>query len=88
MFRLVSLWEESEMSQVQFAKENGIKPTTFSYWILKSRETKEIPAKINDSSFIELTGLPESGIVIKYPNGIELCLPNHTSVDMIKNLIK
>jgi len=81
-FTLVNQWAESGMSQVEFAGSNNIKLTTLRYWITKSRQ-----AGASGSSFIQLNNPGGTPICLRYPNGVELLLPVHTPVGLIKGLI-
>ena len=39
MFALIKKWEESGKTKKQFSQENGIKYSTFLYWMKKYRES-------------------------------------------------
>ena len=76
-------WQESGLSQIDFARTNNIKLVTLRYWINKLRQ-----APIEEPAFIQLSGFSSScGISIRYPNGVELSLPAQTPTGMIKSLI-
>ncbi len=82
MFSMVEQWQQSGMSQVVFARANNIKLFTLRYWIIKLRQQQ------NDSSgFVQLNETAASGIILRYPNGVELLLPVHAPMSLIKGLI-
>ena len=83
MLSLVERWQQSGQSQVEFAGNNNIKLFTLRYWINKSRQSR------NDGEpFIQLTDPVGSPVCLRYPNGVELLLPVHTPVSLIKGLIQ
>ncbi len=74
MFTLVEQWQQSGMSQIAFAQSNKIKLFTLRYWINKIRQQQE-----ESSAFIQLNEPTGTSIILRYPNGVELLLPIHTS---------
>ena len=82
MLSLVDQWQHSDMSQAEFATTNNINLHTFKYWITKSRQ-----AVGAGSSFIQLSDATGSVLCLRYPNGVELLLPVHTPVYLIKGLV-
>ena len=83
MLSLVDQWQHSDMSQAEFANSNNINLHTFKYWITKSRQVD-----VAGSSFIQLGDATGSAICVRYPNGVELLLPVHTPVHLIKGLVQ
>ena len=83
MLSLVDGWQKSGQSQVEFASNNNIKLFTLRYWINKSRQMIDA-----GSSFIQLTDPVGSPVCLRYPDGVELLLPVHTPVNLIKGLIQ
>ncbi len=73
MFTLVEQWQQSGLSQVDFARTNNLKLFTLRYWINKSRRQQQ-----ELSGFIQLNESTGTGIIVRYPNGVELLLPVHT----------
>lgn len=70
MFALVESYQQSSQSQKEFCQEQGIKPSTFSYWIKKKR-LSEKPSV----GFIKIDTTPaleENHLEILYPNGVRL----------------
>ena len=81
MSLIVEQWQESGMTQKEYARDHGIKLSTLRYWIHKSRE------ELTPDGFIPFTIPSDNAIRLLYPNGIELQLPVHTPARMIKYLI-
>ena len=90
MFALVESWQESDKTQIEFARENGLTVSKFRYWIHKFRTQN---SDVSSSGFIQLSGngFSVSGanneIRLDYPNGVSLSLPSGTSISVLKNLI-
>jgi len=83
MAAIVQDWQESGLSQVEFARHHDIKPATLRYWILKQRQvTDDRPA------FIPLNSIVSQGIHIRYPHGVELILPFQVPAGLIRLLIQ
>ena len=89
MAAIVSDWQASGMSQVEYARVHNFKIGTLRYWITQKRRISG-----NTGSFIQLAsqlvhpateGSPV--IRIRYPHGIELTLPAHTPLQVIQSLI-
>jgi len=81
MVSLVQQWQESGMTQKDFAETHGIKLSTLQYWIRKKRKGSSHP------SFIPLDISTGHSIRLYYPNGIEMELPSGTPVNVIRHLI-
>jgi len=84
MEQMVSEWQQSGQSQRTFAQQHKINYYTFRYWIEK------LVKKQGNDGFIQINNkeATEAAICLRYPNGVELILPRHTSVDTIKGLVK
>ena len=82
MITLVEQWRQSGLSQAGFAHLQNVKLAKLRYWIHKQRndETQGL-------EFVQLNGLPSSGISIRYPNGVELILPAQVPAGYLKMLI-
>jgi len=82
---LVSQWQDSGVSQAEFARKNQHKLHGFRYWVSRLREKggkeEDVPA------FIRLNGFAPAQICIRYPNGVELLLPVQTPLVLLKGLI-
>lgn len=71
MFGLVSQWQESGMSQIQFCRTHDLKIHCFRYWVRKKREEESL----SEFRLIE----PErnhSGVSVIYPNGVKIEVPS------------
>jgi len=82
MITLVEQWHQSGLSQAGFAKAHNIKLAKLRYLIHKQRHGER-----HASGFIQLNGVPSTGISIRYPNGVELVLPAQTSTGLLRSLI-
>ncbi len=86
MLMLVEQWQQSGLSQQAFAREHHLNVFTLRYWINKKHRQQNGQSEY--SGFVQLGNLIESGkIILRYPNGIELHLPLHAPVSLIKNLV-
>jgi len=91
MFALVESWRESDKTQNEFARENGLNVSKFRYWVHRFRNLSD--SHSSSSGFIRISGnnlpLNETGNTIRlhYPNGVSLSLPSGTSISVLKNLI-
>jgi len=82
MLTLVEQWQQSGMSQTEFAKVHDITLVKLRYWICRWRQNDN-----STSGFIQLNGYSGQDISIRFPNGVELMLPAHAPVGLIKSLI-
>src|SRR6056297_118436 len=91
MLTLVESWQESDKTQIEFARENGLTVSKFRYWVHRFRNLSD--SHSSSSGFIRISGnnlpLNETGNTIRlhYPNGVSLSLPSGTSISVLKNLI-
>jgi chaperone required for assembly of F1-ATPase len=81
MLTVVEQWQQSGMTQAEFAQEHNLTLVKLRYWIHKHRQIE------NGSAFIQLNGFSHAGISIRYPNGVELSLPTQTPAVVLKSLI-
>lgn len=85
MLTLVEDFHRSGKSQKEFCLEQGIKTSTFSYWIKKKRlseNPKEAFLKIDTTP-----SLSAEVLEILYPNGVRLKI-TQTELSMISALIR
>ena len=73
MFSLVGQWRESGLSRKVFAKQHGIRVTSFDYWCKK--QSNEVLKNVDQPTFIELTTNSGSREPVNRPQ-IELNLPS------------
>ena len=52
--QLILRWQESDLSQSAFCRENQLKPSTFSWWVRKLRTQSELPSS-SVTSFVQIT---------------------------------
>ena len=76
-------WKQSRLNQVEYAEQYQLKIHTFKYWIQKFNKQQG-----KSSGFIAIDALVPTEINIRYPNGVELVLPSHTSLKIIKELVQ
>lgn len=81
MFQMMENWEQSGKTQIDFCEENKISVLKFRYWLKKYRE-KDI-----DFGFVQLNPVTEQELRIRYPNGVEILIPNQTPVCVIRSLV-
>ena len=79
---LARAWQESGLTQTDFARANNMKLGNLRYWIRKLRSSADGMA-----DFVQLNGFTSGGISIRYPSGVEITLPAHTPAALIRSLI-
>ena len=80
---LVTDWQTSGMTQVEYAKENNISIHTLRYWVYKRKKKTQHP-----EAFVELKNIFKGNdILLRYPNGVELHVPAGISAQSLKSLI-
>ena len=89
----IELWQESNLSQHEFCRREGLPYHIFLYWLKKFRKQKSlslpqsfIPVKVAQNNDC-LQGISDI-ITIDYPNGVQVHCPFHLGIDQIRNLIK
>lgn len=78
----VAKWLESKLTKREFCQQQGIKESTFGYWITRGKQKRK-------SGFISLAELPSrepSFLEIIYPNGVRLKVAA-TDLKIITHLI-
>lgn len=83
MFSLCQQWEESGETRESFCKRHQINIGKFSYW--RSQYLAE--EKPREDEFIAIDPSLNSGMEIRYPNGVVLKIPEKTSLAELKSLI-
>ncbi len=81
MLELVEQWQESGMTQKDFAWSHEIKLSKLRYWIHKTRN------EMSSGSFIPLNLSAGQTIRLYYPNGMDIELPAQTPVRVVRDLI-
>jgi len=81
MESLAKGWQESGMTQVQYAETNKVSVHTLKYWLYKRRMEKT-------TGFIQISDLYlGQEFVIRYPQGVELKIASTTPITVIRSLI-
>jgi hypothetical protein len=83
MLTLASQWHDSGKSQEQFSQENNISAHSLRYWLYKRKDLTS-----RGGSFVQIKGFTTTEeFLVRYPNGVELKVPAHIPVSVIKALI-
>lgn len=85
MYVLVDEWLSSEQTQREYCKEVGIKPSTFSYWVSKRKESST--ASLGFIKVDTRSSLSSAVIEICYPNGVKLTL-GRSDLSLVSQLIR
>lgn len=83
MRELVAEWQVSGQSQKAFAQEHNLNLHTFKYWVYKFRQQNG-----TSGDFIRLNHFTEKEICLRYPNGVELLVPEQTPASTLRELVK
>ncbi len=80
---IVSGWQTSGMTQIEYAKVNNISIHTLRYWVYKRKKKTQ-----HSEAFVELKSIFKGNdILLRYPNGVELHFPAGISAQSLKSLI-
>ena len=83
MFPIISEWESSNQTRVEFCQSKGISLATFSYWRMRYKSSQS-----DESGFTEITPKGPIDITITYPNGVRISLPSSgTPMSTIQALV-
>lgn len=81
MKTLAANWQESGMTQAEYAQTNNLSVHTLKYWLYKGKRAKT-------SSFVQVSDLSfGKDFVVRYPHGVELKIPSTTPTAIIRALI-
>jgi hypothetical protein len=80
MFQVITELQQSGMTRKEFARSRNIALSKLMYWVKKSRQNAS-------GDFIQLSPADSQGIVLRFPNGVELMMPPQTPVHIIKGLV-
>ena len=84
MFSLIERWRSSGKSQSEFARENNLPVHILRYWLYKRDRSPKSP-----DGFVRLNVPSVShDIKLRYPNGVELHLPQGTPVSVVRSFIQ
>jgi len=81
---LVNQYKDSKLSIIKFSNENNIKPSTFAYWVKKSKQTdsKSLTKLVKIKKPIN----PEQKMILSY-GGIVIEISNNISTEVITSII-
>jgi len=90
MFSLVSGWQESGLSQIDFCQQHDLAPHRFYYWLKKYKQNGTTSIR---SSFLQVElETQESGtnneIQIQYPNGVIVTVGETVHISRLRALIR
>lgn len=94
MYELVRSWREGAQTKSDFCKTVGINIHTFTYWVQKYQVYEPSnPAGKSPQKFIPLqVKVPRPsttpGLELIYPNGVRLCMPAQSDLNLVSALIK
>ena len=96
MYLAIEIWQESDMSQNAWCKQNNISSNTFKYWLKRYRDDKAPANPAKTFLPVELTTSDENNdpvslsreITITYPNGIQVNCPVSIEIHQLLALIK
>ncbi|MCK5014365.1 MAG: hypothetical protein KAS66_11155 [Candidatus Omnitrophica bacterium] len=90
MFSLISRWQESGLSQIDFCQQHDLVPHRFYYWLKKYKQSGTTSIR---SSFLQVeveTGGSETSdeIRIEYPNGVIVTVGETVHISRLRALIR
>lgn len=88
MFGHIIDWENSNLSQLDFCKKNGIAFGTFGYWRKRYLQKETTETKVKVFKPIKLVSKKESIYKITYPNGVYLSLSSDVDKNELAKLIR
>lgn len=88
MYRLCELWRKTGKSVVDFARENGLAPGTFYYWVKKFRKNHSQEAALGGFNLLNVSpsGVQQASVRISYPSGITVELFGSPEVSLLRSL--
>jgi len=88
MFGHITNWENSNLSQLDFCKKNGIAFGTFGCWRRRYLQKEKTETKIKVLKPIKLVTKTESIYKITYPNGVCISLSSDVDKNELAKLIR
>lgn len=85
MYSLVDEYRSSGLSMRDFAVRQGIKLSTFSYWVRKKKQSEDL-----GGGFLELrssNAAPTGSVEVLYPNGVRI-ITDTTDLSYLHALVK
>jgi hypothetical protein len=84
MFSFIEQWQQGNLPQHTFCKEQGLSYTTFYYWLKRYRLRQ---GEAGGFMAMKVTSSRENFIEVRYPSGVVLHIPSTISLSAIKQLI-
>lgn len=88
MTAVIRQWESSGKTQVQYCTEHGLKLSVFYYWLRRYHQGTSpggfVPVQVVKGK--NPGKVPDTSIVIRYPNGTSIHLPYSTPLATIRRL--
>jgi len=88
MFGHIKAWENSNLSQLDFCKKNGIALGTFGYWRKRYLRKEKTDTTIKAFKPIKLVAKTENNFKITYPNGVFITLSSGIDKNELAKLIR
>ncbi len=85
MFSFIEQWQQSNLPQHIFFREQGLTYTTFYYWLKRYRSQRE---ETGGFMTMRVTSNQENHIEIRYPNGVVMQIPSTIGLSALKQLIR
>lgn len=86
MYGVVSGWSQSGQSQQAYCATQGLSMAVFQYWL---RHWRESQAEGVVGEFVEVRPKTSvQGLIVEYPNGIKVHLPEGYSEQQLRVLLK
>jgi hypothetical protein len=88
MFRHITDWENSNLSQLDFCEKNGIAFGAFGYWRKQYLQKEEFDSNVNVFKPIKLVAKIENNFKITYPNGVYITLSSGLDKNELAKFIR
>lgn len=92
MREMMSAWEDSGLTQREFAEEEGLSYTAFQYWRRRLKEVDEessaeiVPLRIVDDG--GTTQLSDDRIEIRFMDGISVVVPSEFDDGQLRRVVE
>jgi hypothetical protein len=90
MFKSISGWQQSGLTQKAWCEKNNIAYATFHYWYKRYRSQKSVTGKNASKSFVQLmvdSSLTAGWCELALPDGKKLVFQQAVSVEFLRTLI-
>lgn len=92
MREMMSAWEDSGLTQREFAEEEGLSYTAFQYWRRRLKEVDEepsaeiVPLRIVDDG--ASTRASDDRIEIRFKDGVAVVVPRDFDDDQLRRVVE